>query len=112
MRPPLLRSVIDELLTSQADIDLVPAGEAGAGRAGAFAGAVDVLIVSEEPGEADGLPERFLFASPYARVLALGPDGRSCALVKLRPQRTPLETPSPDSLLRAIRAAAASGLSR
>ena len=105
--PRLLREVVEGVVRTQPDLDLVEvavAADAGpaALRAAVAASAAEVAIVGLASEAAVATYDDVLFAHPRLRLLALTGDGRAATLYELRPHKTALGDASADLLLGAI----------
>jgi DNA-binding NarL/FixJ family response regulator len=102
--PPMLESIVRDVVAAQSDMEVVDPPERLRGPAAAELDA-DVVVVGRGAGGEEAL-EQLLDARARLRVLAISSDGRSGALFELVPRERPLGDISPTSLLGAIRKSA------
>src|SRR2546422_828600 len=101
----MLSDIITDIVTSQADMEMVGTLADPAAIAATVAETnADVVVLGlpdeELPSEYAGL----LSTRPQTRLLGVSGDGRRAFLYELRPYRTPLGEVSPQGLVQAIRA--------
>ena len=97
--PRMLRDILTEIVSTQADMAIVADADAPD-----EAGNADFVIAGAERLVQDEV-EALLEARPRMKVLAVAGDGRQTFLYELRPQMVPLGEVSPQTLLQVIRAA-------
>jgi hypothetical protein len=100
--------IINSIVASQADIDVVRTGRSQAELLDAGGmGDADVVILANDSG-ADGATKYndLLYSRGRLKVIEITGDGRHGSLYELRPHRVPLGEMSPFALLDAIRASA------
>ena len=100
--PRMLSDIVVSILTTEADIEVVTAGD----DARALDPRVDVVILNlDDAARADSLQELML-ANPRLRIVAIAADGRRIALYEMRPHRTPLGELSAAQLVAVVRSCA------
>ena len=99
--PPLLRDILDQLLSDVPGVDLVIAATEGSMSGAAIVGEADVVIADESVASPDAVCA-LLERRPRTRALAVSHDGRTGVLYELRPQRRAIGELSIESLLAGI----------
>ncbi len=107
----MLGDIVEQVISEQPDMEIVGKLVARAPLTEAAAElSADVVIVGLEAAELPDVCEELVISHPQIKVLAVAGDGRGAFLYELRPQTSPLGEVSPEGLVNAIRAAAASSL--
>jgi hypothetical protein len=102
--PRLLHDIVEEMVRTQPDMELVAATDDLTLQRAVTTRRPDVLIIAE--GDVRGAHEKLLLANPRLKLLVVGRDGRQAHVLELL--RTPVPNVSPQGLVDAIRAAAGS----
>lgn len=97
---PLLRGIVEEVISAQPDMEVVPQDSRMMKLASIDEADPDVVILGRED---TSLTSRLLRMRPNLKVLAVAMDGREGVLFELRPRRVDLGEISPQKLVNVIR---------
>jgi hypothetical protein len=100
----MVREMIEGLIESQPDIDVVGSVDFGA----ALAVEVDrrdatIVVLADGEDDIDASCDELLLARPHVKALAVVDRGRENFLCELRPHRTPLGPLLPEDLIALLR---------
>lgn len=107
----MLSDIITDIVTSQADMEMVgTVTDPGALAATVAEADADVVVLGLPDAELPTEYAALLGARPQTRLLGVSADGRRAFLYELRPYRSTLDEVSPAALVDAIRTAARPGV--
>jgi hypothetical protein len=103
--PRLLRDLIEGAISLEPDLRLLATGDDPDLSASIRRGAVDVVVLGEQPASTAASHQQLLVDHPHLKIVVVTDDGRTASLVELR--RVPVTVLSPRGLVDAILAAMA-----
>ncbi len=104
----MLSDIITDVVTSQADMEMVGmVADPGMLATTVAEADADVVVLGVPDAELPSEYTMLLGARPQTRLLGVSGDGRRAFLYELRPHRSALGEVSPQALVEAIRAAGA-----
>lgn len=106
--PRMLRDIVEHSVGTRPDMEIVAHVDRARELPSALGRvAADVALLCLDDADALASYDAVLYAHPRVQLLALAGDGRSASVYALRPHAEPLRVVTPDALVDAIRAAAA-----